>query len=184
MTQSWPLRCHTTYLGIIIVNTERAWVYENNHDKRDFKEILKQLGYDLMHNTIDAEAQRQAAGTPGSPPRRGGNHFASPDGEPPPRQSPRLANQHRAIPIASLKADGYVGGPAQQCAHCPRLTSSCCNICSTPDVLVAICPATTTYGGKCKLHDCLTKHREDPTASKRVRPSGHKRPRSKAQEEE
>ena len=69
VTISWPGRYHMRWLGIIFVNTYLACKYQNM-DERDFKPLLTDLSYELMHNTIDADARQVAGGgSPGSPAR-------------------------------------------------------------------------------------------------------------------
>jgi hypothetical protein len=174
VTQSWPGRYHMTLFGMIVVNTYLACKYQYK-DPNEFKPLLADLSYDLMHNRIDLDAAAS-----GFTPATGTAYYASPDGEPEPTHPPTVERcTHRLVPISSFVPDGYAGGKQQHCGECKWLTTWCCGYCSTADVLVPLHPATYSFKGEVQTNDCLHKHRDEPGKSTRCRPSGRKskRPR-------
>jgi hypothetical protein len=192
-TTSFPFRFFTTVLGLIFVNTFRAHIKFNSGASDNFKPIMQELFYDLMHNKIDgapspggASSSAPAAAPPSTPtpPVYHGVPTLSPGGPGAPSARPQ---DHVAVPIRTF----FTGGKytQQRCGYCRAATTYCCGVCSSKAGIVALHPAETLVQGsnppRYKQHSCLSSHRADPEGSHITRSvvgaSGGKRKASAAE---
>ena len=164
------MRFKTTLMGIEFVDTYRANQFFNG-DMRAFKPAMTELAFKLLTNRYD-EALPPAAGgsTRAGVPATGSGAPGAPS---PSRMSPRtLAKKHMAVPLSSIP--GWTGGAAQlACSICSTRVTTVCIECSDANAVVPICKSTHMYNQQCIFKQCLKRHREDPSASRRAYSRAH-----------
>ena len=185
-TESWPFRYFTSVLGICFVNTFSANKY-SNRDERDFKDVLGELAYDLMHNEIDglADTSRAARGNQGASSRPPSPGFRPPSPSASSTGVPVDAEllQHFVVPLRSIP--GYSGGPSQNCSvpGCGKTTRYCC-VCSTANDIFACHPPSNKHKGTVTERGCLDAHVANLEVGSRRHPCGRYGKRSRKEGED
>lgn len=173
ITNSFAFRFGCSMHGMTF--TDVFFAYRHFKDaKADFKELMGELAYKLMHNHFLPQAISPR--TSPSVSRASPTIYSSED-------SDHFAARHDLVKLKSIR--GYCGGKQQRCVLCNRFTVWCCATCTTgPMALVPVCPARSNFRGVINIHYCHTRHISNPALLPGSRHrKGAKRARANAAEE-
>jgi hypothetical protein len=159
LTTSFGVRFITTLLGTVCTNAWFAKKYFSS-EQLEFRAEMQELALKLMTNSFLPSSPSSSGSPPPFPPGKGEKRS---------REGSPTHEEHRLVPIRTLKAN-LRKVYQLKCNVCNKKTTYVCLTCSTvPNGWWPCHPHTTHYRGQTRKHTCLSFHQEQPDVVPRGR---------------